>query len=188
MPVGEGKISDVAPHGECLGNLLVHHLPGQLSLVGVFWDTVGEVQGPPSVRKMILKHYHVSQNGITFIFLIGECKSTLCYEMNYFLARIFTCWAWGGGPDHRLQIQKTYPLCRGGRNCQTQRIFLLSSSAADDWPSVNQTSDQSENQKLNFSRVSHYYFFHPIHSISYLNRFLIFYINVSDLVFHSAPF
>ena len=111
-----------------------------------------------------------------------------CYEMNYFLPRLFTCWAWGGGPDHRLQIQKTYPLCRGGRNCQTQRIFLLSSSAADDWPSVNQTSDQSENQKLNFSRVSHYYFFHPIHSISYLNRFLIFYINVSDLVFHSAPF
>ena len=81
VPVGEGKISDIAPHGECLGNLLVHHLPGQLSLVGVFWDTVGEVQGPPSVRKMILKHYHVSQNGITFIFLIGECKSTLCFML-----------------------------------------------------------------------------------------------------------
>ena len=116
----------------------------------------------------------------------------LCYEMNYFLSRMFTCWAWGGGPDRRLHFQKTYPLCRGGRNCQTQKIFLLSSSAADDYPSVKQTSDQSENRKLNQvswkSGKYSFSLFLPIHSISYLYWFLIFNFDVSDLVFHSAPF
>ena len=109
--------------------------------------------------------------------------------MNYGLTSIFTCSEWEG-PDPRLHSQKTCPLCRGGRNCQMQKIFLLSSSAADDWSSVKQTSDRSESRNKSGSKgklkmiISHLF----LYSISYLDRFLIFYINVSAEVPHSAPF
>ena len=60
VPVGEGEIGDVAPHGEGLLYLAVHQLPRQFPLGGVFRNSVGQVQGPPSVSKMISEHYHVS--------------------------------------------------------------------------------------------------------------------------------
>ena len=82
VSVSEAEISDVAPHGECLLYLPVHHLPWELLLCGVFRDTVGEGQGPPSVSKMISRHYHVSQNGITFILLLIRQFSQM---KNYFL-------------------------------------------------------------------------------------------------------
>ena len=189
VSVSEAEIRGVTPQGECLLYLPVHHLPWQLLLRGVFRDTVGEGQGPPSVSKIISRHYHVSQNRITFILLL--LIRQFSQMKNYFLFEDI----------HLLGVRRPPPslpenisiMSRRKKLSNAENLFTLllccwwlpecEADIRSIWKSKINSGFLGE-VKIIFS----HYFFQFIQFISYLYWFLIFNFDVSDEVFHSAPF
>ena len=175
MSVSEGEISDIAPHQEGLLYLAVHRLPRQLPLIWILGDTVRQVQRPPSVGKMISKHYHVSQKWD---------NTHPRRQISNKLSPTHLLGVRGPRPPpslpENISIMSRRKKLSNAENLLTLcLLWCLSEWEAD----IRSTWEWKYNRALK----TNMYFSPPILTISYLYRLFIFYFNVSE-VFHSAPF